>query len=50
MLQALVFEGVTPVATTGAFAGRPPFGPLLMVERKAGWLRRFAREVIREIE
>ena len=50
MLQALVFEGVTPVAATGSFAGRSPFGPLLMVERKAGWLRRFVREVIREIE
>jgi Ser/Thr protein kinase RdoA (MazF antagonist) len=49
MLQALVIEGVTPVATTGAFAGRPPLGPLLMIERKAAWLGRFAREVISEI-
>ncbi len=49
MLQALVIEGVTPVAATGAFGGRPPLGPLLMIERKAAWLRRFAREVVSEI-
>src|SRR5690606_14296634 len=49
MLQALVIEGVTPVAATGAFAGRPALGPLLMIERKAAWLGRFAREIVSEI-
>jgi Ser/Thr protein kinase RdoA (MazF antagonist) len=49
MLQALVIEGVTPVAATGGFAGRPPLGPLLMIERKAAWLGRFAKEIVSEI-
>ncbi len=46
MVEALIVEAVVPIATTGSFAHMEGGDFLIMVARKASWIRRQAGRLI----